>query len=262
MSEAWTLALETLFAPGRAAERLRGPGAGFAAALRVYLTYLLTAVAFYTFKPSDFPAAAQGIGGWPALPPAAAATPLFWAKVMAWNPVLLLIWIAFLAGYCRFLKSFPFPLAAQLLGVTLYSLLPLAPILLYTSGRLERPAFLLLWAVIAIPLLYGIRGYGASRCKTLASTLMALNAVSLALFPPFCAAVILRSETAYGILEILSLFGSLILGSLLLSRVEGLSTPRAFAALFLSILSQMWLVVSMYLAGLLPKDILKAMMAV
>ncbi|MBI4423567.1 MAG: hypothetical protein HY554_07570 [Elusimicrobia bacterium] len=252
------LARAMLLSPGRAAETLSTDRDAIGAALVLYLVYLAVSVAFYSWKPVEFPApgGAPGLLGGEPLP----QSPVFWAKVQAWNPLLTAIWLVFLAWFASFLQGGR--LALRLLGGASLGVMPIVPILLYTGNQAPRWSVLASWVVVFGVMAPGLRRRRGDSWRRLAGLVLSIVIVNVALSPAFALAVLAGSEAAYQGLEIVMLFWTLGLGAYLLGRMESIATARAFAALFFSMLCQLLLVASLHLAGIVPKDILKALMSV
>ena len=252
----WELGRDLLIAPSRALKRLEGDD-GLQASLRLFAIALVAAVLFYTFKPTDFPPTDSldlplGVDAQQSL--------VFWAKVQAWEPLLTAVMIVFLGWFCWFFKSGRAG-PKLILGACL-GLLPTIPMLFYTRNMISKPVFGLLWLAILGGMVPGLRTRAAASWKSLTSLILAINVVNLALLLPFIATVLLRAGSAYHALEIAMVFWTLGLGAYVLSSLDGLPTSRAFSAIFLAMLCQAWFIFSIYLLGLVPKDILKAMMSV
>jgi len=255
MRGAWELARDFLLRPRLALDRmLAAPDALLREALWVYAAYLVTAVLFYALKPAGFPPPP------PDSPEVAVAGGLlFWAKVHAWAPLLTLIWIAMTGWFGTMLQGGR--LALRLGASVLCGAIPLLLILVYTNTGMPRWAFGLAWAGLAAGMVPGFRRVSRGTWLGLASVLLAVNAASLALLPLFAAAVLSRSAVFYHSIEIVMLFWTLGLAAYGTSRVMGLQAARAFCAVFLSVACQLLFVFSMRLLGLLPKEILKALLA-
>ncbi|MFH1725336.1 MAG: hypothetical protein ABII00_12045 [Elusimicrobiota bacterium] len=252
--EAARLALDLLRRPARALDRiLEAPGAGLGQALWIYLAYLVTAVLFYTLKPDGFPPPLPD-----APPPAFERGILFWMKVHAWGPVLAAIWIAMTAWFGRLLRGGRLPV--RLFAAALCGLAPLLLIFVYNNTGMPRWGFGLCWLMLVSAMIPGFRRVERGVWKPLAAVLLAVNAVAVAMLPLFMGAVLARHALSYHVLELAMLFWTLGLAAFGVSRVMGIQTARAFAAIFLSVVCQVFFVFSMRLLGLLPKEVLKALM--
>ncbi|MBI4385893.1 MAG: hypothetical protein HY551_00775 [Elusimicrobia bacterium] len=253
-------ARDLLLNPSEAVARIaRSPEALRASAI-LYIAFLCASAIFYALKPENFPPP-QGdielIRG-----PEESRGLWFWIKVQSWNPFLSLVWTVLLGWFSSFLKFSPLGKPLSLLTAGVMGMLPLIPILLYVNHLIPRSIFLAVWLVFLGAMIPALRKRGASSWRPLLCLVLSVNVVNLALLAPFVLSVALRTAWMYHGLEFVLLFWTLGLGTYALSRLEELSTPRAFCAIFLSMLCQFWLVFSLYFLGLVPKDILKAMMSV
>ncbi|MBI3549920.1 MAG: hypothetical protein HY078_12860 [Elusimicrobia bacterium] len=257
MREALRLAVDLVIAPRRAAERLRKDGA-LSSALIVYGVFVAASVAYYTLKPEDFPPVEPS-----AMPMLGVGRHglLFWIKVEAWQPLLTAVWLVFLAWYCEFLKAGKSMARRLLLGAVLCAV-PALPWLLYYSGEfVSKPVMALLWVGIFGAMTPWLRARRESWTPLLV-VLLATNVVNLALLPLFASSILISSARAYFGLEIVMLLWTIGLSSFLIGKVEGLSTPRACAAIFLSAVCQLNCIFTLRLLDIVPKDVLKALMAV
>lgn len=256
-----TVAKELLRSPSKAAARFRMPDAALPEAAVIYFSYLIVTVLFYSWKPANFPP----IGDSPAWIHSAAQREAqgvwFWLKGQSWGPLLTVVWAVFLAWFCRLLKSktklFFLVLAAFTAGF-----LPLAAMAMYYKGALTRLSFTAFWIAMFALMAPWIRDRDLAGWKRLVSLLMAMNVVNLVMTPIFFAAVALRWAQGYLLFEYVMIGWGLLLGSKLLSELEDIPTPRAFIALFVSALTLMLFVFSLYLLRLVSKEVLTAMFPV
>ena len=91
---------------------------------------------------------------------------------------------------------------------------------------------------------------------------MATNAIGLALAPFFVAMTLLGLAIGYHALELVLVFWTLGLASYGVGRIMAMAVPRAFCAVFLALVFQLLFVFGLHLLGLIPKDVLKALMTV
>ena len=247
--------LDILLRPSKAAARLDEDDSAIQDSLRIFLAYMASAVLFYTLKPAGFP---------PAGPDAPLPAPgqeglLFWVGVQAWSPVLTALWVFLTGSFARLLTGGRLPMRLFAAGGA--ALLPLLWVLFYTNTRMPRwtlGAGLLALCAAAVPAARAVPG---PSWRALASWLMAVNAAALALLPLFACAVLARSALLYQALEIALLFWTLGLATYGTGRIARIPAARAFCAVFLGLLCQVVLVYAFYLLGLLPKGVLKALMA-
>lgn len=247
--------LDMLLSPSRAAARLKEEDAALQDSLRIFLAYMASAVIFYTLKPAGFPPA----GPDSPLPLPGEEGLVFWVKVQVWTPVLTGLWVLLSGSFARLLTGGRLPMRLFASGVL--ALLPLLLVLFYTNTPMPRWALgagLFALCAAAAP---AVRLVPGSSWRAYASWLMAVNAPALALLPLFSAAVLLKAATFYQALEIALLFWTLGLAAYGTSRIASIPAARAFCAVFLGLLCQVVFVYAFYLLGILPKAVLKALMA-
>lgn len=254
----WKLARWIVFKPGRAAEALNSWPDAIPAALTIYLAYLAMSVAFYSWKPVDFPAVADG-------PLALGRTatqqgPVFWARVQAWNPLLTAFLVYFLAWFTSALKGGR--LAVRIFAASLVWVLPVFAILLWSGKALGTWAVIATWAVVLAPTIPSVRARALESWRPLTAFALSIVTINLCLCPLFAVAVATRSQTLYTALELLMLGWTLGVGCYLLSSLEGLPTARAFVGLFFAMIAQIAAVISLFISGIVSKEILKALMSV
>jgi hypothetical protein len=239
--------------PSRALAAVLAEGAALPESLRLYFVFLAASIVFYTFKPAGFPPLGPGA------PPPADGGLAFWAKVEAWSPVLVALWVCLCGVFTRLLSGPGLPL--RLLAASAYGVVPGAWLLVYANSAMPRWAFGLGCAALAAAAAWPARRVEGRLWRPLASWLAAVSSLGLATLPAQCAAVLLDWPAAYQAVEILLLFWSLGLATYGVSRVASLPAARAFFAVFLATLCQLLSVFALYLLGLLPKAVLKALMA-
>ncbi len=249
------LALDLLLRPSRALDRLLSKDGALGDSAKIYAVYLAATILFYTLKPGDFPP----------LPAGAPAMRFegglgFWITVHAWNPVFTAVGIAMIGWFAWLLRGGR--LALRLPLAVLCGFLPLFLILGYSNTGMPKWGFALTWVLLILAGVPGFRAQPAAVWKPLCSLFLAVNAISLALLPLFSGAAFLKSPIAYHIVEIAALFWTLGLAAYGVSRLAGISAARAFCAIFLSTLCQVFFIFSLHLLGLIPKDALKALMTV
>ncbi len=252
---AFGLALDLLLRPPQALERLLSKNGALTDAAKVYAAYLAATVAFYTLKPAGFPPLPAGA---PAMHSGGGLG--FWISVHAWNPVFTVVGIAMVGWFAWLLKGGR--LALRLPAAVCCGFLPLFLILGYSNTGMPKWGFALLWLVLILAAVPGFRAQPAAVWKPLCGLFLAVNAISLALLPLFAGALFLKSPIAYHIVEIAALFWTLGLAAYGVSRLAGISAARAFCAIFLSTLCQVFFIFSLHLLGIIPKDALKALMTV
>lgn len=255
-AETLRLGWQTVRAPRRAVERvLKADGALFGPALGVLLLYMAVSVVFYRLKPEGFPTPPEG---W--TPPAAPRGLLFWARVQMWTPLLAAVLILTTAWFSQLLKGDRLP--RRMLAAVLSGAVPVLLLVVYANHLIGGWAFGAAWAGLAALMVPGYRRFPKARWAPFAALLLAGNALAVAMTPLFTLAVLAGSETFYHLLEFGLLFWTLGVLTVFVSAAVEIPAARAFAAVFLGMLSQILFVFSMSTLGVLPNDVLKALMAV
>jgi hypothetical protein len=111
----------------------------------------------------------------------------------------------------------------------------------------------------------GLMAFGAERAprgdwKPLAAFMLALNAVGLIMLGPMELAVFADSEQLFKFAQIAGGLWILGAGTLGLRALTGMRLPRCFMAVLLSMFMQIAFAFSLHMLGLVPKDILKALL--
>lgn len=244
------LARGALLSPTAAAETARAPGS-LAPSAAIYAAFLLASALFYAWKPFDFP---DRNAPYPKVPQGLA----FWLKVMAWQPPLELAWIFFLGALLEWFREGK--LFFRMLGGVLATAAPFILLVLFQQSQLGKGAYGGLFALWLGLLAYGARRAPSGDWLPLAAFMLALNAIGLVMVPPMAAAVGLDSEGLFKGAQIVG--GLWILGgaTLGLRALTGLRLPRCFMAVLLSMFMQIAFAFSLHMLGLVPKDILKALL--
>ncbi|MBI5200072.1 MAG: hypothetical protein HY925_00670 [Elusimicrobia bacterium] len=254
----WKLARWVVFSPAKAAEALQTWPDAVPAALTIYFAYLAMSVVFYSWKPVDFPAVSDAPLPFAKTP--MPQSPVFWARVQAWNPLLTGILVWFLGWFTSVLKGGK--LAGRIFLAALVWVFPVFAILLWSGKALPSWAVIAVWGVVLIPTAVMARGRGAESWRTLAAFGLSIMAINVAMCPLFSIAVATRAESLYTGLELVMLLWTLAAGSAIVSRLEELPTARAFVAIFFAMIAQIAAVISLFIAGVVSKEILKALMSV
>ncbi|MBI3298519.1 MAG: hypothetical protein HYZ75_10170 [Elusimicrobia bacterium] len=255
-SEALRLAWDFAFRPRRGVGRvLDAPRKAPRLAGLILLAYMAASAVFYRLKPEGFPMPMEGF-----VPLETPHSLFFWLKVQLWTPALAAVLVAATAWFSGLLKDGKLPL--RLAAAVLSAAAPVILLVLHANGKVGTPLFAGLWVVLLAAMVPGWRALDARTWSALGAILLAANAPALALLPAFSAAVLLRSEPLYHVLEMTLLFWTLGVCAFGVGRAREMPTARAFAAVFLGFIAQIFFVFSMHNAGLLPKDVLKALMAV
>lgn len=240
-----------LTCPTRAAESSREPG-GLRRAVWLYALFLAAYFAFYWLKPWDFPDAY-------ATPPEGGAGLTFWLSVMLWQPPLEAAWIIFLLGFVAWFRQGSLPL--RLVAGVAWTALPFLLIVAYAQkAGLPRWAFAGGSLASLTPFGWLLRRLDRGEASALAAFMLGLNVLMLALLAPMALAVLLRHEGLFKLAQIAGGLWILGAGTRGLRVLTGLRLPRAFMALLLSMFFQVALAFGLYLLGLVPASILKALL--
>jgi hypothetical protein len=241
-----------LFSPARAAEASEKAEA-FDDGLKVYAFWVLVSLLYLWLKPYDFPDANAPV-------PAHALSLGFWLRVSVWEPVLAAMNIALTALVLSWMREGWLPLRTA--AATLWSAVPLILTVAYTKSGLPRAAFGALMIVWTLPGVFVARRVPAGEWRKVASFLMGLNAVGVAMLIPEIVAAFLRSEILYKA----SLFGSvawlLVCGGVGLSRLCRTSLARAVLAFLFANLVLNLVIAAAYLLHWLPMEVLKVLVYV
>lgn len=235
--------------PAGAAEEARRPGA-LPAALRLWALWVAASMLFTLLKPAGFPE--------PAAAALAPRGPLFWLRVLFWQPVLAAVLVGFVGIALRWLGSGW--LALRVLSGVLWSLAPFLVSLAYVRGGLGTAgASLALLAWLGPTVWYG-RLIPLEDWRRVGAVVLGLNAIPLLGLLAELAILPTRSLTAYKTLMVIVLLWVLAAAARVFSRSERLSTPRALAAVFFALLAQNVFVGTAFLLGWLPLEVLKVLM--
>lgn len=256
LSETLELGRAAVFSPRRAFDRTAAdPARAVRPALGVLAAYMAVSAVFYWLKPAGFPPPPEG-----ALVPADPHSLWFWVRVQLWTPALAAVLVATTGWFAVVLDGgkLPLRLATSVLACAVPALL----LVVHSNGLIPKAAFIAALALLPALAYPAWRRIGRERWQSVTAVLLAANAPAVALVPVFTAAVLMRSAVLYQGLEMVLLFWTLGLCSYGVGRSLKLPTARAFAAVFLGFIAQIFFVFSMHNAGLLPNDVLKALMAV
>ncbi|MBI4375920.1 MAG: hypothetical protein HY549_05660 [Elusimicrobia bacterium] len=244
------LCRDFLSSPREAAERCRRPES-FRASLMIYAAFVVCYALFFWLKPWDFP---EVNAPWPQQELGL----LFWLKVLLWQPALEGAWIALLLGLISWFGAGS--MAFRLLTAVAWAAGPIMLMAYHHSGALSRPAFAA-GSVLAfgafIPLW---RKVETRDWISVTAFMLGLNVIGLAGLIPMALAIWLRHELLFKIAQFVSAFWMLGAGAAGLKALSGLRLPRVFMAIMLSVVFQVTLAFSLYLVGLVPKDVLKALL--
>lgn len=244
-----SLARGFLVSPVRSAAAARRPES-LAPGLWIYLAFMAAYLVFFWLKPWDFPdrnapfpRENQGL--------------FFWFKVILWQPPLETAWIVFLMGLLVWFQT-GF-LALKLAAATAWAAGPFVLMAAYVQkdgiSKSALAAGSLACAALFYPLLRR-----APPWRPLVSFMLGLNAIGLALLVPMTAAVLIDSPELFKFSQVAGGLWILGAGTLGLRELTGLRLPRAFMAVLLSMFFQIAFAFTLHLLGVVPKDILKALL--
>ncbi len=239
-----------LFAPSAAAETAREPGS-LAPAIRLYAAFLLATALFYAWKPFDFPDRNAPF-------PRDTQSLWFWLKVMAWQPPLECAWVICLLALLRWLKEGK--LFWRLLGGLVATAIPFILLVYYSQSALSKPAYAAVLAAWLLLVLYWARQAPRDSWRPTFSLMLALNAIGLVSLLPMALSVPLESDTLFKAGQIGGGLWVLVSGTLALRSLTGQRLPRCFMAVLFSMFMQIAFAFSLHMLGLVPKDILKALL--
>jgi len=224
----------------------------FVPCLAIYLAFTLGYMLFFRFKPFDFP---DQNAAFPREP----QTLMFWFKTMLWQPPLEAAWVAFLLGLAAWFRSGRLP--ARLLGAVAWCAAPFVLMAAYAAhagiGKAALAAGSLVWLGLFLPL--WLRATRAEALPVL-NFMLGVNAVGAAVLAPMILAVWLRGSALFMAAQAAGGFWILGCATLGLRELTGLRLPRAFMAVLLSMFFQIALAFTLHLLGVVPKDILKALL--
>ncbi len=251
LSRCWKLTKLFLSKPSKAAEASRDE-ANLGPNLALYFAFVVASMLFFWLKPFDFPDVnaalpreSQGLG--------------FWFKVMLWQPPLEAAWIVFLLGLAQWLREGK--LAIRLLSAVLWTALPIALIAAYVQLHgLTKPVLALGEAAcfaLFVPL---VSKFPRDERLPVASFMIGLNVIGLIMIAPMILSVIVDSGKLF---EWSQIAGGLLMvgvGTAGLRALCGMRLPRAFMAVLLSMFFQIALAFALHFLGVVPKEILKALL--
>jgi hypothetical protein len=244
------LARACLFTPSRAAEEARRPGS-LTPALWLYLVYLLASAVFYAYKPFDFPDKTAAF-------PRETQNLWFWLKVMLWQPPLELLWIGLLLALVEWFRAGK--LFFRLLGAVLATAAPFVLLVVYKQGGLGWWGFALLALAWACVMAFWAARVPAEQWRPVAALMLALNAIGLLMLLPMALSAAVDSPNLFQAAQIGGGLWVLLCGTLALRALTGLRLSRCFMAVLLSMFMQIAVAFSLHMLGLVPKDILKALL--
>lgn len=235
--------------PGEAAAESEQPGT-LRAALLLWALWVAASMLFTLLKPAGFPE--------PEMAAVPSRPPLFWLRVLFWQPVLAAVLVGFIGVALRWLGSGW--LALKLATGVAFSILPFLVSLAYVKGGLGLAACsLVLAAWLGLMVWYG-RGIPGPSWRRTAAVVLGLNGISLLSLAVELVLIAADLAAGYKALMIVVLLWVLAAAARVFKRTEGLSTPRALAAVFFALLAQNIFVGTAFLLKWLPLEVLKVLM--
>lgn len=245
------LGRRALFSPAQAAREARKEE-NLRPALYLYSAFLLGYMLFFWIKPANFPDTGAAL-------PGESQSLLFWLKVMIWQPPLEAAWILFLMGFIVWFRSGGLPL--RLAAATAWTALPFILMAAYVQkGGIPKWAFGAA-ATAAFALFYPLlRKAPARDLKPVITFMLSINVIGLVLLAPMSAVVLIGHSGFFNFSQIVGGLWILGVGTLGLRELTGLRLPRAFMSLLFSMFFQVAFAFTLHLLGLVPKEILKALL--
>lgn len=242
---AWLCALD----PERAAAESERPET-LRAALLLWALWVAASMLFTLLKPAGFPE--------PEMAAVPSRPPLFWLRVLFWQPVLAAVLVGFIGVALRWLSQGW--LALKLATGVALSIAPFLVAVAYRkSGLPLAGASLLMSAWLAVMVWYG-RTIPAAAWRRTAAVVLGLNGISLLSLGAELVLIAGDLGAGYKPLMIVVLLWVLAAAARVFKRTEGLSTPRALASVFFALLAQNIFVGVAYLLHWLPLEVLKVLM--
>ncbi|MCX5794368.1 MAG: hypothetical protein NTY77_02580 [Elusimicrobia bacterium] len=284
LSRVWTLSKTFLFSAERAAQASQDEE-NLAPCFWIYAVFTLTTMLFFTMKPFDFPDQNAAY-------PREAQNLMFWFKVMLWQPPLEAAWMAFLLGLVVWFRQGSLPV--RLVSGVAWTASPFVLMAVYATvgadanqaiaelakgaagaARADAEARVIAgaravtiarwalglgtiaWIGLFVPLW---RRLTRSEVLPVVLFMLGVNAIGLVMLAPMILATVLRSSNLFMGTQVVGGFWLLGWATLGLRKLTGLRLPRAFMAVLLSMFLQIAVAFTLHLLGLVPKDILKALL--
>jgi hypothetical protein len=248
--KAFSLAWTVVRSPTRAADAAKKSESLIPAAC-VYAGFVLTYLIFFWLKPFDFPdrnapfpRETQGL--W------------FWFRVMLWQPPLEAAWIALLVGLMEWFRRGT--LGVRLVAGVAWTAAPFILMAGYAQNGMPKAAFAAgsaVWLGLFVPLW---RAAPATEWRPTAALMLALNAIGVVLLVPMTLALWLGNPGFFTFAQALGGLWMLVAATIAVRRLGDLRLPRAFMAVLLSMFLQIAVAFTLHLLGLVPKEILKALL--
>ena len=245
------LCRDYLFFPARGAAKNKENGEMVLNA-SLYLVFLLLSLLFYWLKPWNFP---DHYAPFPSQSP----NFYFWLKVMLWQPPLEIVWILCLFGLMLWLEKGN--LLFKLITSVFWTAMPFILIIFYVKKNgISKVWFdlgeILCFALFIFPLLK----IKKAEAWPIAGFMLGLNVIGIVLLLPMVLSIFLDSNTIFNGSQVVGGLWMLWAGMMGLRELRGIRLSRAFLAVLFSLLFQIAFAFALYFMGLVPKEILKALL--
>ncbi len=245
------LCRDYLFFPSRGAAKNKGNGE-IVLNLSLYFVFLLFSLLFYWLKPWNFP---DHYAPFPSQSP----NFYFWLKVMLWQPPLEIVWILCLLGVMLWLEKGN--LFFKLITGIFWTAMPFILIVLYAQKNGISKLWFNLGEIICFALfIFPLLKLKKSEALPIAGFMLGLNVIGIALFLPMILSIFLDSSAVFNGAQVVGGLWMLWAGMIGLRELRGLRLSRAFLAVLFSLLFQIAFAFALYFMGLVPKEILKALL--
>ena len=245
------LSRDYLFSPSRGAEENRENG-NIPSNLILYAFFLTASLIFYWLKPWDFPDQYAPF-------PREFQGFFFWFRVMLWQPPLEIAWILCLLGLVSWLEKGN--LVIKLTSALAWTASPFILIILFAQKHgIPKPLFILGEIIsfgLFIPLLRRLK---KEDWLPVSGFMLGLNVIGFVIIIPMAASVFLNSSIIFNGSQILGGLWMLWGGMMGLRALKGMRLSRAFLAMLFSLLFQIAFAFALYFIGIVPKEILKALL--
>ncbi|HVA66046.1 MAG TPA: hypothetical protein VNK24_03875 [Elusimicrobiota bacterium] len=240
-----------LFLPKRGAAAARKTES-WLPSLWLYAAFLLGSLIFYWLKPWDFPDVNAPY-------PQQLMGLFFWIKVMIWQPPLEIVWILFALGLAVWLRAGNF--IVKLAAAVLWTALPFILVVCYARyPSFPRWAFIVLTLAWLSPFVPLLRRVAAADWRPVLAFMLGTNVIGLVLIAPLAVSVFWRISNLFYAAQIAGGFWILAVSCVGLKELMSLRLPRAFMAVLLSLFLQIAFAFALHMAGLVPMQILKALL--
>jgi hypothetical protein len=245
------LSRDCLFSPSRGAQANRKNG-NIPQNLIIYALFLFGSLIFYWLKPWNFPDHYAPF-------PRDIQDFSFWFRVMLWQPPLEIVWIGCLLGLVSWLEKGN--LMVRLTSALAWTAAPFILIVFYAQKQgIPKPLFALgelISFALFIPLL---RRWKKEDWIPVVGFMLGINIIGLLILIPMEVSVFLNSAKLFDASQILGGLWMLWAGMMGLRALRGMRLSRAFLAMLFSLFFQIAFAFAIHFMGIVPKEILKALL--